>query len=124
MQTVLIVDDDTTTTDVYARMLSLDGYRVLKAYSAAEALIETALERPDVVILDLRMPVMDGLGLLERWRADEHLHDMTVVIVTADYFIADDIKDRLQALGADVRYKPLWAEDLVGILTSHSEKHQ
>jgi DNA-binding response OmpR family regulator len=123
MQTVLIVDDDTTTADVYAHMLTLDGYRVLKAYSAAEALIETAIERPDVVILDLRMPMMDGLGLLERWRVDEHLKDMRVVIVTGDYFIEDDIVDRLRVLGADLRYKPLWAEDLVGILTSHAGKH-
>jgi len=43
-----------------------------------------------IVILDLRMPLMDGLGLLERWRADERLHDMTVVIVTGDYLIDDD----------------------------------
>jgi two-component system OmpR family response regulator len=113
---VLIVDDDPVTTDQFSRVLSLSGCHVRKAYNAVQGLEEAVRERPDVLILDLHMAIMDGLEMLERLRSFGHLGDVPVAIVTGDYFIEDDTRQKLQTLGAHVWFKPLWVEDLVAIV--------
>jgi PleD family two-component response regulator len=62
--TILIVDDDEGVTQTFARMLRLEGYRVHTAVSAETGLREAERNRPDAIILDLRMPLMDGLLFL------------------------------------------------------------
>ena len=113
--TILIVDDDEGVTQTFARMLRLEGYAVRTAVTAETGLREAASARPDAIILDLRMPLVDGLGFLRRLRESEGSRDTPVAIVTGDYFLEDDISAELQALGAELRFKPLWLEDLVGL---------
>ena len=60
--TILIVDDDEGVTQTFARMLRLEGYQVRTAISAETGLREAEQNRPDAIILDLRMPLVDGLG--------------------------------------------------------------
>ena len=115
---MLIVDDDHVTTDQFGRMLALKGYHVRKAYTATQGLEEASRERPDVLILDLRMQIMDGVEMLQRLRSVSRLSNVPVVIVTGDYFIDDETRQELQALGADVRFKPLWVDDLVAIVNA------
>jgi DNA-binding response OmpR family regulator len=114
--TVLVVDDDELTTAHFARMLSLDGYDVRGALSAETALTEVSTHPPDAIILDLRMPLMDGLGFLQRLRAAGVATPVT--IVTGDYFIDDAIRRDLRALGAEIRFKPLWLEELTDLVQS------
>jgi two-component system response regulator PrrA len=112
---ILIVDDDEGVTQTFARMLRLEGYTVWTAVSAEKGLIEAEHSRPDAIILDLRMPLVDGLGFLRRLRANV-VHRLTpVAIVTGDYFLDDAVSNELQELGAELRFKPLWLEDLVGL---------
>jgi DNA-binding response OmpR family regulator len=111
--TILIVDDDEGVTTTFARMLSLEGYEVRTAETAEGGLREAENNRPDAIILDLRMPLIDGLGFLRRLRTQEQHRETPVVIVTGDYFLDEDISDEVQALGAELRFKPLWLEDLV-----------
>jgi DNA-binding response OmpR family regulator len=111
--TILIVDDDEGVTTTFARMLSLEGYEVRTAETAEGGLREAATNRPDAIILDLRMPLIDGLGFLRRLRTQENHRRTPVAIVTGDYFLDEDISDEVQALGAELRFKPLWLEDLV-----------
>jgi CheY-like chemotaxis protein len=111
--TVLIVDDDPATTDTFTRMLELSGYRAVCAYSGEDGLRQATHARPDVLILDLRMPLMDGADLLTRLRAVASLRDVPAVVVTGDYFIDEDTVERLRALGAWIRFKPLWLDDVV-----------
>ncbi len=112
---ILIVDDDEGVTQTFARMLRLEGYTVWTAVSAEKGLIEAEQSRPDAIILDLRMPLVDGLGFLRRLRAND-VHRLTpVAIVTGDYFLDDSVSNELQELGAELRFKPLWLEDLVGL---------
>ena len=77
---VLVVDDEEVVRLGYRRVLSTDGFRVMAAGNGAEALDLMAGDRFDVVLLDLRMPGMDGLDVLraikERWPESE------VVVVT------------------------------------------
>jgi two-component system response regulator PrrA len=111
--TILIVDDDEGVTTTFARMLSLEGYEVRTAETAEGGLREAETNRPDAIILDLRMPLIDGLGFLRRLRTQETHRQTPVAIVTGDYFLDEDISDEVQALGAELRFKPLWLEDLV-----------
>jgi CheY-like chemotaxis protein len=113
--TILVVDDDEGVTQTFARMLRLEGYRVRTAGSAEEGLQEAEEGRPDAIILDLRMPLIDGLGFLRRLRQDERHRRTPVAIVTGDYFLDDLVSAELRELGAELRFKPLWLEDLLGL---------
>jgi CheY-like chemotaxis protein len=117
-RTILIVDDDPLTVDQFARMLRLEGYYVVTACDGAEGLQKALLEQPDAMILDLRMPLMDGAALLAQFRSVSQLRDVPAVIVTGDYSLDGATLDRLQALGAQVQFKPLWIDDLVGIVNT------
>jgi DNA-binding response OmpR family regulator len=112
---ILIVDDDEGVTQTFARMLRLEGYQVRTAVSAEKGLQEAESSRPDAIILDLRMPLVDGLGFLRRLRARDEQRSTPVAIVTGDYFLDESVSTELRALGAELRFKPLWLEDLVGL---------
>ena len=112
---ILIVDDDEGVTQTFARMLRLEGYQVRTAVSAETGLREARESRPDAIILDLRMPLVDGLGFLRRLRARDEQRETPVAIVTGDYFLDDAVSTELRELGAELRFKPLWLEDLVGL---------
>lgn len=113
--TILIVDDDEGVTQTFARMLRLEGFQVRTAVTAETGLREAQTARPDAIILDLRMPLVDGLGFLRRLRQLDGSHDTPVAIVTGDYFLEDETSAELRELGAELRFKPLWLEDLVGL---------
>jgi two-component system response regulator PrrA len=112
---ILIVDDDEGVTQTFARMLRLEGYEVRTAMNAEMGLREADQSHPDAIILDLRMPLVDGLGFLRRLRARDAQRDTPVAIVTGDYFLDDSVSTELQQLGAELKFKPLWLEDLVGL---------
>jgi DNA-binding response OmpR family regulator len=112
---ILIVDDDEGVTQTFARMLRLEGYQVRTAVSAETGLTEAESSRPDAIILDLRMPLVDGLGFLRRLRAQPEQKGTPVAIVTGDYFLDESVSNELNQLGAELRFKPLWLEDLVGL---------
>jgi DNA-binding response OmpR family regulator len=112
---ILIVDDDEGVTTTFARMLRLEGFDVRTALNGEMGLREASRSRPDAIILDLRMPLVDGLRFLRRLRADDEQRDVPVAIVTGDYFLDDDIATELRQLGAEVKFKPLWLEDLVSL---------
>ena len=113
--TILIVDDDRTVADTFARILQLEGFGVKTAFSA-EAAFEVANQtRPDAILLDVRMPAVDGLEFLRLLRARPLLAHIPVAIVTGDYFIADTLQRELEQLSAAIKYKPLFMEDLIAL---------
>src|SRR6185503_565141 len=105
---LLIVDDDEAVTQTFARMLMLEGHYVRTANSAEAGLREAESANLDAIILDMRMPLINGLGFLYRLRARERNRHTPVVIVTGDYALEDDVTAELKILGAEVRFKPLW----------------
>jgi len=115
---LLIVDDDLSTTQTFAQILTLEGYDVRTAATAESGLREIQTTRPDAIILDLRMPFINGLGLLYRLRAGEPHRRTPVVVVTGDQCLDDSVIRELHDLGAEVRFKPLWLEDLVDVARS------
>jgi two-component system response regulator PrrA len=112
---ILIVDDDEAVTQTFARMLRLEGFTVRTALNAESGLLEATQHHPDAIILDLRMPLLDGLGFLKRLRALETDRHVPVAVVTGDYFLDDQVSAELRQLGAELKFKPLWLEDLVGL---------
>ena len=112
-RTILIVDDDRSVADTFARMLKLEGFEVATAISAEAGLELADSVAPDAIILDMRMPITNGLQFLRLVRAKPHLVDVPVAIVTGDYFLADPIQNELKSLGASIRFKPMWLEDLM-----------
>ena len=110
---VLIVDDDPATADTFSRTLRLEGYEVWAGLSAEEGLSLAQTHQPNVIVLDLRMPLTSGLQLLRAIRAIPGLSSTPVAIVTGDYGLEDEMRDEIKALGAELRFKPMWIEELV-----------
>lgn len=79
--TVLVVEDDDNQRSLYEEELNDEGYRVLTAPDGREALKILQSEKPDLVVLDVNMPVMDGLDTLSQML--EHDNKMPVIINTA-----------------------------------------
>lgn len=112
---VLIIDDDEAVIQTFARMLRFEGHEVRTALDAESGLREARVEPPDAIIVDLRMPLINGLGFLYRLRSQKPHQDTPVAIVTGDYCLDDSITREVGELGAELRYKPLWLEDLVDL---------
>ena len=117
-RTILIVDDDRSVADTFARMLRLEGFGVATALSAEAGLELADQVRPDAIILDMRMPITNGLQFLRLIRARPPLAGVPVAIVTGDYFLSEPVQQELRTLGASIRFKPLWLEDLIALAKS------
>jgi two-component system response regulator PrrA len=115
VRSILIVDDDRSVADTFARMLKLEGFTVSTALDASSGLALADAIRPQAIILDMRMPLINGIQFLRQVRARPHLVDIPVAIVTGDYFLSDALQQELTSLGASLRFKPLWLEDLVAL---------
>jgi len=110
---VLVIDDDPAVTSSFAKMLSLEGYVVQTALDTETGLQKADTYRPAAILVDLRMPTGDGLTFLRRLRKQLNQRETPVAIITGDYMVDDTTLAALRALGATIRFKPLWFEDLI-----------
>jgi signal transduction histidine kinase/DNA-binding LacI/PurR family transcriptional regulator/AraC-like DNA-binding protein len=92
-QTVLVVDDDPAVLDLHARLIARQApaVRVLQASNGREALSLVAADRPDLILLDLMMPELDGFGVLDALRSREATRDIPVVVLTAQVLTEADM---------------------------------
>ncbi|HEU4328619.1 MAG TPA: substrate-binding domain-containing protein [Roseiflexaceae bacterium] len=92
-QTVLVVEDDPGMLDVHTRLvqLHLPGCRVLRARDGREALNMLRSELPQLILLDLQMPELDGFGVLEALRSEESLRAIPVIVITAQALTQEDM---------------------------------
>jgi CheY-like chemotaxis protein len=81
---VLVVDDDPDILEAVCDVLAGEGYRVARARHGREALARVAEERPDLVLLDMMMPVMDGLAFARELQAAGRSPPIPVVVISAD----------------------------------------
>jgi CheY-like chemotaxis protein len=104
---VLVVDDDASIRELLATALAEDGYEVVPASNGQDALSVCEHWRPDVIVLDLMMPVMDG------WTFAKRLHErdeIPIVVLSA----ANDLERHAKAVGAtDVIGKPFDLDQLL-----------
>ena len=91
---ILVVDDDPQTVRLLSTVLTNDGYEVLKVYGGSEA-IETAISQsPDLIILDMMMPQVDGFQVVRHLTGDPRTRDIPIIICTA-LDLTDEDRDRL-----------------------------
>ena len=114
--TILIVEDDPGAAETFECMLKAQGYSVRMAPDAQSALVEVEREPPSAIVLDLHLPVTDGLEVLRQLRATARHAHIPVAVVTADYLVDERVTRELQVLGAQLYFKPLWEEDLIRIV--------
>lgn len=112
---VLICDDDPLLVDLLEYRLGNRGYRVSVARDGSEALASLAEARPDIVVLDAMMPVIDGYEVLRRIREDATLRDLPVVMLTARKR-ESDIVGALELGASDYLVKPFIPEELLARL--------
>ncbi|MBN1795241.1 MAG: response regulator [Sedimentisphaerales bacterium] len=95
-KTVLVVDDEIHIVHVVAIKLRNNGYEVITASNGAEAYELACREKPDIIVTDYQMPVISGMELIEKIRANEETKDIPVIMLTARSFaVEDEQKQRL-----------------------------
>ena len=109
---VLVVDDDEALRSAFARVLTKEGYAVHLAASAEDALAYVKEERPDAILLDLRMPLINGVGFLYRLRQDPANQDIAVALITGETTLDESTISDLRTLSAQVWHKPLSLDDI------------
>ena len=115
---VLIVDDEPFNVDVLEQELEDTDYELITASNGQEALDKIKSQQPDLILLDLMMPVLDGFAVLKEIKDDDALRDIPVIIVSA----ASDSKSIVKGIkqGADDYItKPIDAESLKSKLKDH-----
>lgn len=95
---ILVVEDDQPLNEAYKLILQQAGYDVLTALNGQEALNVAAEIEPDIILLDLRMPVLDGVGFLTEYKPSTHPD--TAIVVFSNYDSHADI-DKAYELGID-----------------------
>jgi CheY-like chemotaxis protein len=112
---VLIVDDTETMRLAEQMMLAGEGYEIDVADDGVEALHKISLSRPDLVLLDIMMPRMDGIECCRRIKADERMKDIKVVMVTtkSEY---ERVKEAFAAGCDDYVTKPIDKNELISKL--------
>jgi DNA-binding response OmpR family regulator len=83
MPRLLIVDDESATVDMLSTYLEMNGHETIAAYGGSDALVLVEVEEPDLLILDLMMPDVEGLEVCRRLRAEEQYQDLPILIVSA-----------------------------------------
>ena len=112
-ETIMVVDDDTDILDLARLVLEGGGYRVIQASSGADALRTLAGESPDLILLDINMPGMDGWQVLRLLKVDER----TSTIPVALFSIKSQVRDRVSGLqggACDYIAKPFECDELLG----------
>jgi len=109
---VLIVDDEPLNVDYLEQALEDANYQIITATNGEEALNKIQSEQPDLVLLDLAMPIMDGFAVLEQVKADQVLRDIPVIIISAEHDSKSVVKGIKQG-AEDYLTKPVNADLLV-----------
>ena len=119
---ILVVEDNDMNLKLFRDVLGAAGYTTVEATSGGRA-VELATEHePDLVIMDVRMPHLDGVAALALLRADDRTASIPVLAVTAQAMQGD--RERFLAAGFDgYLSKPLDIRELVDVVRRHCEAH-
>jgi len=113
--TVLVIDDDNVVHDLMTRILSREGFNVVAAHNGDEGLLLARQIKPNIIILDVMMPTLDGWAVLSKLKADEELNQIPVVMLSMV-----DNQSLGFALGAtDYLTKPVEREKLISVLRQY-----
>ena len=121
--TVMVVDDSLTVRKITGRLLAREGYQVLLAKDGVEALEQLLDIVPDVMLVDIEMPRMDGFDLTRNVRADERLKSIPIIMITS----RTAEKHRTYAFEIGVNHylgKPYQEDELLGLVADYVTKQR
>lgn len=94
---ILLVDDDMTLHEMYAERLRAEGYNIVSAYDGEEALEKAYKEMPEVIVLDIMMPKINGIDVMKKLREDEKTAGIPIILLTALIQEINKIKGMMKA---------------------------
>ncbi|MCP4540049.1 MAG: GAF domain-containing protein [Chloroflexi bacterium] len=121
---LLVVDDDLQVIDLVCQLLENDPYQIETAADGQQALDVIFRRRPDVILLDLLMPEIDGFGVIERLQQDPQYCDIPVIVLTAKTLTDDEINLLQQSVSQIVQKRGLKRELLVQELRNALQRYQ
>ncbi|CAN5654500.1 N/A [soil metagenome] len=116
-KTVMVVDDEPDIVLMVRLILELDGYDVLEASTGEDALEVLDRETPNALLLDIRLPGLDGWGVLDRLKRDSRLEETPVIMVSAHATPSTSARALREGCRAYLT-KPFDSEQLLGIVKS------
>lgn len=108
---VMIIEDEPDAAELFAEMMRLNGFRVIKTYSSTPALSLITQEKPDLILLDIMMPEISGIEILHMMRKDPDLATIPVVVISARA-TPTDVRNGLDAGASVYLTKPVGYMDL------------
>ena len=117
---ILVVEDNEKNMKLFRDVLGATGYRTIEATTGGEAVLLATERAPDLVLMDIQMPDVDGVEALRRLRADERTAAIPVLAVTAQAMHGD--REHFLAEGFDgYLSKPVNVRELIGTVRRHCE---
>lgn len=95
---ILLIEDDVTLRDLYSERLKMEGYDILIATEGPEGVEKAMSDHPDAIMLDLRIPKLDGFGVLEKLKANNATKNIPVLVLSA--LAEKEAGERVMKLGA------------------------
>lgn len=108
--TLVVIEDDKYLADIYATKLKLEGFNVEVANDGKAGLAAVKKFMPDLILLDILMPVMDGFSVLHAIKTDDNTKDLTVIMLT-NLNSQEDVKKGLELGAADYMVKAHFVPD-------------
>jgi len=117
MAKILLVEDNELNRDMLSRRLERKGYQVIMALDGAECLVCARREHPDLILMDMRLPIMDGWEASRRLKADAETRAIPIIALTA-HTMPGDRDQALEAGCDDYDTKPIDLPRLLGKMTT------
>jgi len=117
-ESILVVDDTPANLRLLSQMLSQEGYRVRAVTSGTRALASVQVSRPDLILLDIKMPELNGIEVCEHLKADPRTRDIPIIFVSA----LNELEDKVQAFaagGVDYITKPFQFAEVLARVETH-----
>jgi len=111
LKKIVVIEDEPDTAEMFAEMMRLSGYQVVKSFGGSRAIKLIAEEKPAAVVLDLMMPDLSGLDVIRYMRRDPRLAQIPVVVVSAKG-LPSDVREGMEAGAAYYLTKPVAYQDL------------
>jgi class 3 adenylate cyclase len=121
--TILVVDDNINNLKVITQYLENEGFEIMTARDGRDGLEKALRGRPDLILLDVLMPEMDGFETCRRLKADERTHNIPILFMTA----LDNVDDKVRGFtagGVDYITKPFQAEEVMARVKTHLTLYQ
>jgi two-component system, cell cycle response regulator DivK len=121
MPKILLAEDNDLNRDMLSRRLERNGFQVTLAVNGSEAVALARSAVPDLILMDMKMPIMDGYQATRQLKGDPQTHAIPVIALTA-YAMAGDLEKTIQAGCDDYAVKPIDLKPLLEKIRTHLDK--